>query len=75
MDMRELDEATVVGVNLDEPLLTAQQVAELLAVPRTSVYEYARRSHDPLPAMRVGRQRRFCRSDVAAWLSQQRAPR
>jgi excisionase family DNA binding protein len=75
MDMRELDEATVVGVNLDEPLLTAQQVAELLAVPRTSVYEYARRSHDPLPAMRVGRHRRFRRSDVAAWLSQQRAPR
>jgi excisionase family DNA binding protein len=72
MDMRELDEATVVGVNLDEPLLTAQHAAELLAVPRTSVYEYARRLHDPLPAMRVGRQRRVYRSDVAAWLSQQR---
>jgi hypothetical protein len=36
-------EAPLVGVHLDEPLVTANEVARLLAVPRSSVYEYARR--------------------------------
>jgi excisionase family DNA binding protein len=62
-------EAPIVGVNLDEPLLTADQVARLLAVPRSSVYEYARRRHGPLPSVVVGRHRRFYRSDVEAWLT------
>ena len=48
------DEVTV-GVELDEPLLTADQVAELLAVPRSSVYEYARRLVRPLPSIEVCR--------------------
>jgi hypothetical protein len=43
-------ETPVVGVNLDEPLLTADQIARLLAVPRSSVYEYARRRHGRLPS-------------------------
>jgi excisionase family DNA binding protein len=75
MDVRDLDEITVVDVKLDEPLLTAGEVAELLAVPRASVYEYARRLGDPLPSIRVGRHRRFYRSDIAAWLTQQRSTR
>lgn len=54
---------------LDEPLLTATEVAALLAVPRSSVYEYARRLHNPLPSIEVGRHRRFYRSDIAAWLN------
>lgn len=62
-----------VGVELDEPLLTADQVAELLAVPRSSVYEYARRRRRPLPSIEVGRHRRFYRSDVAAWLTTMRS--
>jgi excisionase family DNA binding protein len=62
-------ETRVVGVQLDEPLLTADQVARLLAVPRSSVYEYARRRHGRLPSIVVGRHRRFYRSDVEAWLT------
>jgi excisionase family DNA binding protein len=62
-------EMPVVGVHLDEPLLTADQVARLLAVPRSSVYEYARRRHGRLPSIAVGRHRRFYRSDVEAWLT------
>ena len=46
-------------VSLNEPLLTAAQVAVLLGVPRSSVYEYARRHHDPLPTIGIGRHRRF----------------
>ena len=61
-----------VGVVLDEPLLTADQVAQLLAVPRSSVYEYARRRELPLPSITVGRHRRFFRSDVEVWLSERR---
>jgi excisionase family DNA binding protein len=60
------------GVELAEPLLTADQVAALLVVPRSSVYEYARRRHRPLPSIAVGRHRRFYRSDVQAWLASMR---
>jgi len=61
-----------VSVALDEPLLTADDVARLLRVPRSSVYEYARRRHRALPSVPIGRHRRFYRSDVEAWLSEQR---
>jgi excisionase family DNA binding protein len=57
------------SVALDEPLLTAEQVAELLSIPRSSVYEYARRLHEPLPSIRVGRHRRFHKTDVERWLT------
>jgi excisionase family DNA binding protein len=57
------------AVSLSEPLLTADDVAALLAVPRSSVYEYARRLHDPLPSIPVGRHRRFDRSAIEAWLA------
>jgi excisionase family DNA binding protein len=58
-----------VGVNLDEPVLTADDVARLLRVPRSSVYEYTRRRRGPLPSLIVGRHRRFYRSDAEAWLA------
>ncbi len=58
---------------LDAPLLTADDVAALLAVPRSSVYEYARRLHDPLPSLRIGRHRRFDRRSVERWLAAQRS--
>ena len=59
-------------VSLSEPLMTAADVALLLCVPRSSVYEYARRQHDPLPTIGIGRHRRFLRSDVELWLATQR---
>lgn len=62
-------------ITLHEPLMTAAQVAQLLGVPRSSVYEYARREHDPLPTIEIGRHRRFLRSDLEEWLGEQRARR
>lgn len=59
------------AVTLDAPLLTADEVAGLLAVPRSSVYEYARRRIDPLPSLLVGRHRRFDRRTVERWLARQ----
>ena len=58
----------MVDAALNEPLLTAAQVAELLSVPTSSVYEYARRRHAPLPSISIGKHRRFYRGDVEAWL-------
>jgi excisionase family DNA binding protein len=55
--------------SLAEPLLTAEEVAGLLGVPRSSVYEYARRAHDPLPMIRVGRHVRFHRGALERWLA------
>ncbi len=46
---------------LDE-LLTADDVAELLHIPRSTVSDYARRG--VLPSIMLGRHRRFVRSDV-----------
>lgn len=60
------------SLSLDQRLLTAQDVADLLSVPRSSVYEYARRQHNPLPSIPIGRHRRFHRKDVETWLSARR---
>lgn len=73
MNLARPDETIVIDEHLHEPLMTADAVAELLAVPRSSVYEYARRQHNPLPSLSVGRHRRFLRSEVAAWVMTQRA--
>jgi len=65
-------EGSAGSVVLDEPLLTAEEVAGLLCVPRSTVYEYARRRRGGLPSISVGRHRRFYRSDVERWLTQLR---
>jgi excisionase family DNA binding protein len=53
-------------------LLTARQVAVLLQIPVSSVYEYARRPHNPLPSISIGRHRRFRRDEIDRWLDDQR---
>ena len=52
-------------------ILTVQQVADLLQVPKSSVYEKTRvrRGAAPaLPCRRVGKYLRFFDSEVMAWL-------
>lgn len=61
-----------IRVDLSQPLLNADDVAALLSVPRSSVYEYARRQRDPLPSVAIGRHRRFIREDIEAWLASHR---
>ena len=63
---------TATHPTLDEPLLAADDVARLLAVPRSSVYQYARRLQDPMPAIRIGRHLRFQRAAIERWLAGQR---
>ena len=57
---------------LDE-LLTAEEVAELLHIPRSTVSDYARRG--VLPSIKLGRHVRFVRSDVADAIEQLRMGR
>jgi excisionase family DNA binding protein len=45
-----------------DEVLTAAEVADLLKLPKSTVYELARRG--VLPAARLGRTLRFVRSDV-----------
>ena len=55
-----------------ETLLTVKEVAELLRVPVSWVYDRVRkRSLDRLPAMRLGKYWRFREEDVFAWLRRQ----
>ena len=51
---------------LAEPLLTADDVASLLRVPRSTVYDLTRSRR--LPHVKVGRRTLFVRSDLDAWI-------
>ena len=54
-------------------LLTVREVAELLQVPASWVYERTRkRSADRIPAFRLGKYWRFREADVLAWVERQR---
>jgi excisionase family DNA binding protein len=51
-------------------LLTADEVAARLRVPKSWVYRAAREGE--LPSVRCGRYRRFDERDVESWIDQQR---
>ncbi len=54
-------------------LLTPEELAERLKVPKSWVYEKTRaRSRDPLPVFRIGKYMRFHWPDVESWLVQHR---
>ncbi len=54
-------------------LMTVADVAELLKVPVSWVYEHTRRrSIERIPGFRLGKYWRFRESDVLAWLERQR---
>jgi len=57
-----------------DALLTVADVAELLRVPVSWVYERTRtRSANRIPGFRLGKYWRFRKSDVSAWLDRQDA--
>lgn len=55
---------------MSAPLLTAEEVAAQLKVPRTWVYRAAREGE--LPSVRCGRYRRFDADDVERWVEKQK---
>ncbi len=56
---------------LTRPLIRAEDVAALLAVRPSTVYELSRRRINPLPYVRVGRSKRFDPDAVADWIVRQ----
>jgi excisionase family DNA binding protein len=58
----------VVGL---EPMLTIDELAEYLALPVRTLYDWRLSGRGPC-AVHVGRQLRYLVSDVESWLSQQR---
>jgi excisionase family DNA binding protein len=55
------------------PLLTIEEVAELLSVPVSWVYgKTRRRTVDRIPGFRLGKYWRFREPDVLAWIERQR---
>lgn len=54
-------------------LLTVEEVAELLKVPVSWVYEHTRsRASGRIPGFRLGKYWRFREGDVLAWIERQR---
>ena len=51
------------------PLMTAQEVAELLRVPRSTVYELARNRR--IPFLKVGRRTLFAQQSLLEWIAQE----
>jgi len=57
------------GVSGDHILLTVDEVAEILRVPKSWIYSH----QDQLPTVRLGRYVRFRRSEIESFLDQQKA--
>jgi excisionase family DNA binding protein len=58
------------NVKIDDPLLTTREVMAILRVDTRTVYRLIRSRN--IPAVRVGRQWRFRRSDLEGWLDRDR---
>jgi excisionase family DNA binding protein len=57
----------------EDTLLTVRDVATLLKVPPSWVYEHTwRNCSDRIPGFRLGKYWRFSEEDVVAWLSARR---
>ncbi len=70
VEMATMDEKSIGPL---DRLLTVEEVAELLQVPTSWVYERARRrSVERIPGFRLGKYWRFREADVLAWLERQR---
>jgi excisionase family DNA binding protein len=60
-----------VRITLDQ-LLTSQEVADLLAMRRSTVEDYARRGL--IPSIKLGRHRRYLKADIEAAINELRRP-
>jgi excisionase family DNA binding protein len=58
--------------DMSSSLLTAGQVAQLLGVPVSWVYEQSRRGR--IPTVNLGRYRRYRRDAIEAWIAEIEAP-
>lgn len=69
--VKQAQPLSIIGDGRRPRILTVSQVAELLQIQRSSVYERTRKrvgSVPPLPVRRVGKYLRFIESEVLDWL-------
>ena len=70
MDLHLLRRVRIGGfarlVGMSGSLLTAEQVAQILGVPKTWVYEQSRRGR--IPTVTLGRYRRYRKEAIARWV-------
>jgi excisionase family DNA binding protein len=65
---------SLVAGNIERSLLTVEEVAALLKVPPSWVYDRTRlRTKERIPGFRLGKYWRFREADVLAWLDRQQA--
>jgi excisionase family DNA binding protein len=50
-------------------ILTAEEVATMLKISKRQVYELAKQTDNPIPAVRIRTSVRFRRSDVDGWVA------
>ena len=68
---RDLTDTQVQGRH--DQLLTTEQVASWLGVPKSFIYRRTCRGHlDPIPSYRFGGHLRFRADEVAAWIAEHR---
>lgn len=54
---------------LESEILDIEQVARIFAMKESTVGDYARRGL--IPSFKIGRHRRFRRSEIEAWINRQ----
>jgi excisionase family DNA binding protein len=73
---RNRSRSVLPGVSIEDEmsgsLLTAGDVAELLGVPKSWVYEQSRAGR--IPTVTLGRYRRYRREAIEAWVAQLESP-
>lgn len=69
--MAAVDDTRPRPVDLSQPLVDADRIAEMLSIKRKRVYELARRPENPLPSVRIGGAVRFVPAHVAEWVAAQ----
>jgi excisionase family DNA binding protein len=57
--------------SMEGGLLTAEQVARMLGVPKSWVYEQSRRGH--IPTVNLGRYRRYRAEAITQWIEAREA--
>jgi excisionase family DNA binding protein len=65
---------TARGQSRDEWLLSPEDVAAILGVPKSTLYAWRYRGEGP-PSLRVGKHIRYRREDVREWIERQTTPR
>lgn len=74
MELLARAETAMASPSTNAELLTVEEVADLLKVPKSWVYERTRkRSADRIPGFRLGKYWRFRKADLLAWLDQQKS--